>query len=807
METPRRTTSVFLGSWLAFAAVASAQSPLATPLPRVPRTPLSVSPPPIAAEPTLAPQDRAEHPRDASSPIERASVRPGSIVSIPADDERFARVHWDTDEHGATWVRGRHYKARFDADGATYYPLFGSRQPRHCPLAMSLLSATSGGQSIPLAPASAAVRDGEDVVIDRGVIDEVYEVGLDGLEQTFVVGQRPQGNLTLFVRLDTELTRIETPEGLEFAHEQGGIRYGHAFAREPDGMRHALATRIVEGGVEIEVEAAYLATARYPLVVDPFVSTFVVDNSSFDNRDPEIAYDATTNRYLVAYWEIATATDTDVYFRLLDATGTILNGAYVDMTTEDWNAPDVANLNAYDQFLVASSVQSGGVRGRLIDAPSGALLTPFWIAPTTTLASSLSCGGDPYATAPAYYCVAWIVSGNIQVRLVTNTGGLVGTTPLLLNPTPSTDLVSLDVSKGNGATRWNLVWQRGYTLTGADIHGAQVEWDGSVITTPSFAIAATPADEFLPTVSSPLSNGTYVVAWSRDFGPHRDVLAALVSGGTVLSNASLTELENAGNLFLDQIRPQIDSDGAQIALLYAEGTAANEVRMSSFHVLENTLRLSESHVLISSLSGPHSPGSLISTASTGGAARRYAGAWGRSAGTGNRDVHAVLYDGLQGGPITAYCAGDGSGTACPCANNGGADRGCANSANAAGARLLATGNADLSGDTLVLNASGMPPTGSCLFFQGTTMVTGGAGAAFGDGLRCAGGTVVRLATKSVVGGSASYPTGAEADVSVRGAVPAAGGMRTYQCWYRNAAAFCTSATFNLTNGVRVVWLP
>jgi len=33
-------------------------------------------------------------------------------------------------------------------------------------------------------------------------------------------------------------------------------------------------------------------------------------------------------------------------------------------------------------------------------------------------------------------------------------------------------------------------------------------------------------------------------------------------------------------------------------------------------------------------------------------------------------------------------------------------------------------------------------------------------------------------------------------------------VRIYQVWYRNAApAFCTSATFNLSNGWQVHWLP
>jgi len=41
-------------------------------------------------------------------------------------------------------------------------------------------------------------------------------------------------------------------------------------------------------------------------------------------------------------------------------------------------------------------------------------------------------------------------------------------------------------------------------------------------------------------------------------------------------------------------------------------------------------------------------------------------------------------------------------------------------------------------------------------------------------------------------------------VSQRGLVTTPG-LRTYQVWYRNAAAFCSASTFNLTNGLSVSW--
>jgi len=155
---------------------------------------------------------------------------------------------------------------------------------------------------------------------------------------------------------------------------------------------------------------------------------------------------------------------------------------------------------------------------------------------------------------------------------------------------------------------------------------------------------------------------------------------------------------------------------------------------------------------------------------------------------------------------TPFCAGDDSGTACPCGNASaaGANVGCLNSFGMGG-QLRATGTASIAADSLVLQGSGMPDS-SALYFQGTARSNGGAGAAFGDGLRCASGTIIRLATKTNVAGASQHPTAGDAPISVRGQ-DSAGAVRTYQIWYRNAAAFCTASTFNLTNGLELTWVP
>ena len=156
---------------------------------------------------------------------------------------------------------------------------------------------------------------------------------------------------------------------------------------------------------------------------------------------------------------------------------------------------------------------------------------------------------------------------------------------------------------------------------------------------------------------------------------------------------------------------------------------------------------------------------------------------------------------------TPYCAGDGSATACPCGNSSvpGANVGCSSSLGIGGS-LRGNGIAQLSNDTVSLFGSQMPGTSTVLYFQGNIKVNGGSGNVFGDGLQCAGGTVVRLAVRLNASGASAYPTGADPDLHVQGGV-AAPGERHYQAWYRDNANFCTPSGFNLTNALALRWIP
>jgi hypothetical protein len=151
-----------------------------------------------------------------------------------------------------------------------------------------------------------------------------------------------------------------------------------------------------------------------------------------------------------------------------------------------------------------------------------------------------------------------------------------------------------------------------------------------------------------------------------------------------------------------------------------------------------------------------------------------------------------------------FCFGDGTGVPCPCGNNSATPdlEGCLHSGGMGG-RLRAYGTASVSGDRVVMHALRLPPSTQGLLFQGTGPMPA---APFGDGLRCAGGSVLRLGVKTACNGQIAWPEPGNLPLSVAGGiVPPT--VPVYQVWYRNAAVFCTAATFNMTNAVRVAWTP
>jgi hypothetical protein len=161
-------------------------------------------------------------------------------------------------------------------------------------------------------------------------------------------------------------------------------------------------------------------------------------------------------------------------------------------------------------------------------------------------------------------------------------------------------------------------------------------------------------------------------------------------------------------------------------------------------------------------------------------------------------------------PHVSFCFGDTSSGPCPCGNFGMFGHGCQNSAGTGGASLSASGAASLSADTVALSSQGQLATTLSIVIQGNVTISP---TNFGDGLRCAGGTLKRLYTKHATGGVIIVPQAGEPSISARSAALnhpiGVGQNRDYQVYYRDGnPSFCPApagSTFNSTGAVAITW--
>lgn len=786
---------------------------------RVPEAASEVKPPARAYE------QEADATDVAPTPATTAPRRVDAAGALQADRDR---LFCDVAADGTVWVRGRTYKASFSRDAATYVPFLGSRAPRNFPVEMRVSSVTIAGEELAFDAAAPAVRRGDSIEYARGPFVERYVLTPDSVEQTFVFDELPRrGEIVVALGIASDMPSASDADGFVFGNEYGHVRYGRAFALHDELAPTPIASRLAGGTIELRAPAALVEGAVGRFVIDPVLTTFAVENGLADEFGGDTAFDSTNGIWVTVAEEVFSADDHDIHAVRHTSAGTISGQDYVDISGEDWRSPAIAGNNVDDQFLVVAArgtAPSRAIWGRTVEATASLNMSAQFRISDPADAHDLylpDVGGDIYVSGPTYYCVVWerefIAAGDydIHARLVRTDTSLVGPSTLIIDNSAATIHRRPSISNRNGGQTdtdrdWNVVWEDQASPTNRNILGARVHFDGT-IAAPTFTVASSILDERNPTAAPHIEGSgvePWMVAYQIDSGANGwDVRCRSFDGTAILSTLDLSE--QFPSVALDQVTPSCDTGGGQFVVVYDERSGAffttTDIKVASIYSIAGALGVNEGNVSAS-------PGLFVDT-------RPRVVTKGFGAGqindaqvvfdrddSGPNDVYVTGYDVPNGGPVTNFCAGDGTGTACPCGNSGAAGHGCASSVNPAGALLSSTGTAAIGLDSLVLSTTGLPGSAPVLFFQGTAQSGVGPGTVFGDGLRCASGTVVRLATKTASSGMAQYPAGADLPVSQRGAVPNAGAVRYYQGWYRNSAAFCTASTFNLTNGLRVQWI-
>lgn len=758
-------------------------------------------------------------------------ARPGTspIVSVSTD---WTDVLYDEPGDGRVWARGERYKASFGSEGARYIAGFGPNRPSSRPHVLSPDSVTSGGEAVPFDGGVNATRTGDRVQFDRRAFVEIYELAPDSMEQSFVFESLPsRADLVLHIPIASDLLGVETDAGLEFRGEFGHVAYSRAVAIDRDGRRSVAATHLEDGAITIRVDAGFLATAALPLVIDPLLTQFWIDSTTTVTGAPDMAWDPFHQVWVVAFESEFSATDMDIVARSYSSTGLLQASALVEGSTASWDRPRIANNGSAHVFLVVAELVSTTPRavvGRIVE-PNGTLLTMSSII--TGIGGSFSgdkltptVGGDSSPSGTTSFCVAFertisATDSVIMTRLITPAGQFTSTEPFPVADSEFLRDSQPSLSRTNNGAPWLLAWT--HASGGTDIWCTTVGLGGAALHDPIVVTSGTVLDSS-PCVSSPLFHDQRsAIAFTRRLPNQQadfDVCVSVVDYTqplpsvvlpTVIQTVNLTFDSGFGQTPMSQIEPSVDSDGRHFVVAYSEPGppfVSNAVFAHDLYLADNHIGTSQFHVEVHPMLGLAQRMSRVAAARAPTAQAQTFGIV-YEVGSGAFDLSARLFESVRGGATAPICLGDGTQGACPCGNNGIAGRGCGNSIGAGGGALLNVFDTpSTTEDTLRLQASGMPAGTACLFFQGTTV---DAPTAFGDGLRCIGGTLVRLIVKTAPLGAAQTPApgSSEPSLSTAGLVPVGGGTRTYQVWYRDAATFCTSATFNLTNGILVDWAP
>ena len=105
-------------------------------------------------------------------------------------------------------------------------------------------------------------RIGADGVVER------YEPVSEGVEQSFLIPQRPEADYTVEAALESNLPARRIEDGVQFGER---LVYRKAVAVDAAGARLPLAIEYAAGRVRMAIPASWLATAVFPVILDPLI--------------------------------------------------------------------------------------------------------------------------------------------------------------------------------------------------------------------------------------------------------------------------------------------------------------------------------------------------------------------------------------------------------------------------------------------------------------------------------------------------------------------------------------------------------
>ena len=278
-------------------------------------------------------------------------------------------IHTAAPDHGieyGIWAAGDSYKASFHG-GMTFVPYLGAGYPITQPVHWQTSSARLGTHELLENPGAVPVQDQWRYEYRFGAFTEAYDVRSEGLEQTFVLHQRPASGDLVIRGVVTSLLHAKNVaaahQALVFADDQGNkiVEYGAASAFDARGDRVLVDTSYTDGVVTLTVPGAWLERATLPVTVDPLLARVLITYwvGPFGQvEDVDIARNdhLIVNNVMITQTRSASAADSDLYAQLVNddfSESFSPNFVYSDITTS-WTTdqPSCAYVGGTDRWAL-----------------------------------------------------------------------------------------------------------------------------------------------------------------------------------------------------------------------------------------------------------------------------------------------------------------------------------------------------------------------------------------------------------------------------------------------------------------------
>ncbi|MFO1052065.1 MAG: hypothetical protein U1F36_07615 [Planctomycetota bacterium] len=335
-------------------------------------------------------------------------------------------------EDGILFGLGSHYTTRFLDDRVEFVP-HTPTAPNEQTLVLRARDVTRGTRTSRIRDAAPATHEGRIASYDRGAVTETYEVRAEGLEQSFVFHELPEGEGDLVVSVECETPMSVQQTGLnrvEMRNDFGGVDIHGVFGIDALGNRTEGSLSYEKGSLQLRLPGSFVREAVLPLTVDPMINPTIVSSGWMPFSD--LARDVALGSDLLIYTNRITVASVEVRGFFVPGGGVLIRAAadVANVSVAD-NRARTAYVVAWDELFVTN------IFGTFRALRVRALRDPATLGAVTTVVSSTSISyTDPKLSSN-------MVAGDARIMMLSKTSQF---------GAPAAELRTVTLSASLGAT-------------------------------------------------------------------------------------------------------------------------------------------------------------------------------------------------------------------------------------------------------------------------------------------------------------------------------------------------------------------